>query len=162
MRFHGSAKTAPSGPYERKYGVRSNAEAYRNRWRGCRAVTRALAENEQHHVTELVVGGNEVGCGMNCHIFDQPCTEYNDLVTLLQLPGFSHLSLDIFTGYLEDEDWISYKSGLLHYALAKAKDLKYICLRTTTDISDGGPDQLEPEDLEEVDLSLSTIFPINQ
>jgi len=151
----------PSGPYERMYGVRSSAEAYRNRWRGYRAVTRALAEHEQHHVTEVVVGGNEVGCGMNCHIFDQPCAEYNDLVNLLQRPGFSHLSLDIFTGYLEHEDWISYKSGLLHDALAKAKDLKYISLRITTDIADGGPGQLQPDDLEEVDMSLSTIFPID-
>lgn len=150
------------GTYEREYGIRSNAEAYRNRWRGYRAVTRALAESEQHHVTELVVGGREVGCGMNCHLFDQPCAEYNDLITLLQRPGFSHLSLDIFTGYLEEENWISYKSGLLHDALAKAKDLKHICLRTTTDIADGEPGLLEPDELEQVDLSLSTIFPIDQ
>lgn len=152
----------PPGSYERMYGVRSSFEEYRNRWRGYRAVTRALAENEHHLVTELVVGDSEVGCGMNCHIFDQPCTEYNDLVTLLQRPGFSHLSLDIFTGFLEHEDWISYKSGFLHDALAKAKDLKYISLRTTTDIADGEPGQLHPEDVEKVDLSLSTIFPIHQ
>jgi hypothetical protein len=152
----------PFGPYQQMYGVNCNAEAYRGKWRGYRAATRALAEDEQHHVTELVVGGNEVGSGINCHIFDQPCVEYNDLVTLLQRPGFSHLSLDLFTGLLEHEDWVSYKSGLLHDALAEAKDLRHICIRTTTDIAEGGPGQLDPDDLEEMDLSLSTIFPIDQ
>ncbi|KAI1053807.1 hypothetical protein LB507_007487 [Fusarium sp. FIESC RH6] len=140
------------------YGV---AE-YRKRWRGYRAATRFLALDQDHHVTELVVGGNEVRTGINCHIFDQPSAAYNDLVNLLQRPGFSYLSLDLLTGSLYTETWSYYKSGLLHDALAKAKDLKHICLRTTTDPYSDAPYHYVVEDLQKVDFPLSTIFPIDQ
>ncbi|KAH7193883.1 uncharacterized protein B0J16DRAFT_381765 [Fusarium flagelliforme] len=149
----------PLDPYQMMYGFYCTAESYRSKWRGYRAATRALAEDYQHHVTELVVGGNEVGSGINCHIFDQPCVEYNDLVNLLQRPGFSHLSLDLFTGCLEHEDWVSYRSGLLRAALRKAKDLRYICIRTTTDMRH--LECLDFEDREEMGISLSTMFPMD-
>ncbi|CAG7563199.1 unnamed protein product [Fusarium equiseti] len=149
----------PFNPYQEMYGINCTAESYRSKWRGYRAATRALAEDKQHHVTELVVGGNEVGSGINCHIFDQPCVEYNDLVNLLQRPGFSHLSLDLFTGCLEHKDWVSYRSGLLRAALRKAKDLRYICIRTTTDMR--MLEHLDFEDREEMGIYLSTLFPMD-
>ncbi|KAJ4122791.1 hypothetical protein NW768_010236 [Fusarium equiseti] len=144
------------------YGLNCTAESYRNKWRGYRAATRALAEDGQHHVTELVVGGNDTGSGINCHIFDQACVEYNDLVNLLRRPGFSHLSLDLATGYLEHEEWISYKSGLLRHALAEAKDLESICIRTTTDTRNGTLNNFDLDSAEEMEFCLLTIFPIHE
>ncbi|RFN54514.1 hypothetical protein FIE12Z_1302 [Fusarium flagelliforme] len=158
-------RIGPAGPfetYQETYGINCTTEAYRNRWRGYRAVTRVLAKDEQHRVTELVVGGNEVGSGINCHIFDQPCVEYSDLVNLLQRPGFSYLCLDLLTENLENEDWVSYKSGLLHAALRKAKDLKHICIRASTGIRGGELESFYFEDMEGMYMPLSRIFPIDQ
>ncbi|KAF4969558.1 hypothetical protein FSARC_3241 [Fusarium sarcochroum] len=149
-------------PYQAMYGVGCDAEAYRAKWRGYRAVTRVLVEcGQDHHVTELIICGNEIGSGINCHIFDQPCVEYDDLVTLLKRPGFRRLDLDLFTGLLEHEDWVSYKSGLLYNALSQAKSLQHLCLRSTTGIADGWPQQLDPEEVEEFVFPLRTIFPID-
>uniref|UniRef100_A0A0D2YHN6 F-box domain-containing protein n=1 Tax=Fusarium oxysporum (strain Fo5176) TaxID=660025 RepID=A0A0D2YHN6_FUSOF len=90
------------------------------------------------------------------------CVEYDDLVTLLKRPGFRYLSLDLFTGLLEREDWESYKSGLLHDALAQAKDLEHICLRSTMEITGGSSEQLDGEEIENYVFPLRTIFPIDQ
>ncbi|WXC50668.1 hypothetical protein QX201_010349 [Fusarium graminearum] len=125
-------------------GVESTAEAYRDQWRGFRLVTRALSEYADHTISEFVIGGTEVQSGLNCRIFDQWSPEYGDLVTLLKRPGFRHLELHLFTAFLEDDDWHSLKTGLLRDAFAQAKDLEYLCLRTTTDISDVVPQCLIP------------------
>ncbi|KAM0190098.1 hypothetical protein ACHAPI_009610 [Fusarium lateritium] len=149
-------------PHQEMYGPDCTVEAYRAKWRGYRLVTRALAEHDDHHITELYIGGNEVGSGLNCRIFDQRCIEYDDLVTLLKRPGFRYLSLDLFTGLLEREDWESYKSGLLHDVLAQAKDLEHICLRSTMDITGGSSEQLDWEEIENYVFPLRTIFPVDQ
>ncbi|KNB18211.1 hypothetical protein FOXG_15832 [Fusarium oxysporum f. sp. lycopersici 4287] len=149
-------------PHQEMYGPDCTVEAYRAKWRGYRVVTRALAEHDDHHITELYIGGNEVRSGLNCRIFDQRCVEYDDLVTLLKRPGFRYLSLDLFTGLLEREDWESYKSGLLHDALAQAKDLEHICLRSTMEITGGSSEQLDGEEIENYVFPLRTIFPIDQ
>ncbi|EWY82850.1 hypothetical protein FOYG_14938 [Fusarium oxysporum NRRL 32931] len=145
--------------YQQVYGPGSTAEKYRNKWRGYRLVTQALVDCE-NKVTEFIVGGNEVKTGLNCRIFDQRCVEYDNLVTLLKQPGFQLLSLDLFTGALEDEDWVSYKSGFLRDALAQAKAIQHVRLRATTEIEDAFPQRLDPEDLEEYLFPLRTIFPI--
>ncbi|KAK2473351.1 hypothetical protein H9L39_15526 [Fusarium oxysporum f. sp. albedinis] len=75
-------------PYQEIYGAECTAEAYRAKWRGFRLVTRALVECEDHTITELIIGGNEIQSGLNCRIFDQRPTEYDDFVTLLKCPGF--------------------------------------------------------------------------
>ncbi|EXK79844.1 hypothetical protein FOQG_15596 [Fusarium oxysporum f. sp. raphani 54005] len=148
-------------PYQQTYGRECTAEAYRAKWRGYRMVMRGLVEYGNHKVTELKIGGNEIRSGLNCRIFDQRCVEYDDLVALLKRPGFRYLSLDLFTGLLEHWDWDSYKSGLLHDALAKAKDIQHISIRSTTDTAEGYPQQLQPDEIEENLVPLRTIFPID-
>ncbi|RGP76870.1 hypothetical protein FLONG3_4953 [Fusarium longipes] len=136
---------------------RCNPEEYRAKWRGFRVVTRALVEcGKDHNVTELMIGGTEIGTGVNCRVFDQRCQEYDDLVTLLQRPGFRRLDLDLFTGMNEHHNWVSYRSGLLRDALAQAKDLEHISLRTTTDIAG----QIDSDNFWEFSFPLRTIFPV--
>ncbi|KLO81981.1 uncharacterized protein LW93_13429 [Fusarium fujikuroi] len=151
-----------SNPHQEMYGPDCTVENYRAKWRGYRVVTRALVEHDDHSITELSIGGHEIGSGLNCRIFDQRCVEYDDLVTLLKRPGFRYLSLDLFTGVLEREDWESYKSGLLHDALAQAKDLEHMCLRSTMGITGGSSEQLDWKDIEKYAFPLGTIFPVDQ
>ncbi|KAH7193889.1 uncharacterized protein B0J16DRAFT_354442 [Fusarium flagelliforme] len=150
-------------PYQIIYGKECTAEEYRAKWRGFQLVTRALAEHEDHGITELVIGGHEIQSGLNARLFDQWSPEYGDLVTLLKRPGFRHLELHLFTGFvLEDHDCYSYRSGLLHDALAQAKDLEYLCLRASTYIENGVPELLTSEDEEDWYMCpLRTIFPIH-
>lgn len=145
------------------YGVGRSAEEYREKWRGFRVITQILAESgEDCNVTELIIGGNQIGTGVNCHIIDRQCPEYENLATLLKRPDFRYISLDLFTGLLEHEEWVSYRSGYLYDALAQAKDLEYICLRSSMGIADGGAQQLDYyDDLDEYFLPLRTIFPID-
>lgn len=147
-------------PYQEIYGAECTAEAYRANWRGFRLVTRALVECEDRTITELVIGGNEIQSGLNCRIFDQWSAEYDDFVALLKRPGFRYLGLHLFTGHLEDNDWVSYKTGLLHDALAQATDLEHFSLRTSMEVSHGAPQQLVP-DVEGHVFPMRTIFPID-
>ncbi|EXK35890.1 hypothetical protein FOMG_09087 [Fusarium oxysporum f. sp. melonis 26406] len=146
-------------PYQWFYGTHCTAEKYREKWRGYQLVSRALIECE-NQVTELRIKGHEIKSGLSCRIFDQPCTEYEDICTLLRRPGFRYLDLDLFTGLIEHDDWATYKTGLLHDALAQAKDIEHLCIRASTHIKDAFPQQLDPDDLERPVFSLRTIFPI--
>ncbi|PTD07818.1 hypothetical protein FCULG_00005333 [Fusarium culmorum] len=140
-------------------------DEYRSYWRGFSLVTRALAECEQdHHVTELTIGGRGIWTGVNCHVFDQKCQEYDDLVSLLQRPGFRRLDLDLNTFMIQrdDDGWKSYRSGLLGKALAQAKDLRHISLRTTTDTSDGTCLYIDPKDEFKKTFPLEMILPFDQ
>ncbi|KAJ4122797.1 hypothetical protein NW768_010242 [Fusarium equiseti] len=150
-------------PYQMIYGNECTADEYRAKWRGFQLVTRALAEYKDHGITELVIGGHEIQSGLNARLFDQWSPEYDDLVALLKRPGFRHLELDLFTGLLlEDHDSYSFKTGLLHDALAQAKELEYLCLRSSTYITNGVPELLTSEDEEDWDVcSLQSIFPVD-
>ncbi|KAJ4017898.1 hypothetical protein NW752_001807 [Fusarium irregulare] len=152
---------------QREYRARvyeCTPEEYRARWRGFRVVLRTLVENShEHNVTELTFGGAEIVTGMNCRLFDQPCREYADLVTVLKRPGFRRLALDLFTGMNEYHNWKSFRSGLMHKALSKAKDLRHITLHSTTYTING-----ETFNTPGVDglpnywpVPLQSVFPIN-
>ncbi|KAI1037827.1 hypothetical protein LB503_009531 [Fusarium chuoi] len=90
--------------YQWLYGTHCTAEKYKEKWRGYQLVSRALIECE-NRVTELKIGGHEIMSALNYRIFDQFCT-------LLSCPGFRYLDLHLFTGVIEREDWITYKTGL--------------------------------------------------
>ncbi|CAF3491773.1 unnamed protein product [Fusarium graminearum] len=140
-------------------------DEYISNWRGFSLVTRALVECEQdHHVIELIIGGREIWTGVNCHVFDQKCQEYDDLVSLLKQPGFHRLDLDLNTFMIQRDGvgWKSYRSGLLREALAQAKNLRYISLRTTTDTSDGKCWYIDPKDEFKKIFPLEIIFPFDQ
>ncbi|KAL4731191.1 hypothetical protein ACLX1H_000152 [Fusarium chlamydosporum] len=157
--------TIPVGDNECYWMYKCSPEEYRAKWRGFRVVLRALVECAQdHNVTEFRVGGNEVLTGINCRLFDQRSQEYDDLVTLLQRPGFRRVDLDLFTGFIENHNisWVSFRSGLLREALAQAKNLRHVTLRTTTDIAEGEAGQIYGGDLPEKTFPLRTIFPIDQ
>ena len=150
--------------YQQFYGDECTAEQYRAKWRGFQLVVRALAEYQDHSITELVIGGHEIQSGLNARIFDQWSPEYGDLVTLLKRPGFRHLELHLFTGFvLEDHECYSYKSGLLHDALTQAKDLEYLSLRASSYIENGVPELLTFEDEEDWCICpLRDVFPVDQ
>ncbi|KAF5649032.1 hypothetical protein F52700_852 [Fusarium sp. NRRL 52700] len=146
-------------PYQRFYGTHCTAEKYKEKWRGYQLVSRALLERD-NQVTELKIGGHEIKSGLSCRIFDQSCTEYDDLCTILSRPGFRYIDLALFADLIEQDDWASYKTGLLRDTLAQAKDLEHLTIRASTDIRDGYPQQLDIE--EELDwpvFSLRMIFP---
>ncbi|EXL98199.1 hypothetical protein FOIG_09753 [Fusarium odoratissimum NRRL 54006] len=147
-------------PYQWFYGAHCTAEKYREKWRGYQLVSRALIECE-NQVTELRIKGHEIKSGLSCRIFDQPCTEYEDICTLLRRPGFQYLDLDLFTGLIEHDDWATYKTGLLRDALAQAKDLQHLCVSASTDIEDAYCQQHDPDDLERPVFPLRTIFLID-
>ncbi|GKU07242.1 hypothetical protein FLAG1_10008 [Fusarium langsethiae] len=144
--------------YKELYGVKCTAEEYRNQWRGFWLVMRALKEYDGHSISELVVGGNEIRFGLNYRIFDQWSLEYSYLVALLKRPGFRHLDLHLFTGLLEEDDWLSFQNGLLHDALAQAKDLEYLSLRSDIEIFEGTWEGSVEEERGEKVLPLRSIF----
>ncbi|KAJ9415051.1 hypothetical protein QL093DRAFT_2593522 [Fusarium oxysporum] len=132
-------------PYQNTYGAECTAEAYRAKWCGFRLVTRALVECEDRTITELVIGVNKIQSGLNCRIFDQRSTEYDDFVAFLKRPGFRYLGLHLFTGLLEDNDW--YRTTLDIYTMLWPKQLTLSTfpLRTSMEVSHGAPQQLVPD-----------------
>ncbi|KAF5576831.1 hypothetical protein FPANT_10739 [Fusarium pseudoanthophilum] len=148
-------------PYQWFYGPHCTNEKYKEKWRGYQLVSRALVECE-NQVKELKIEGHEMSSGLNCHIFDQSCTEYDHFYTLLRRPGFRYLDLDLFTCMIEHEDWITYERRLLGDALARAKGMEHISIRASTEIEDGLCQQIDPEELDERPLfPLRAVFPID-
>ncbi|KAF5978573.1 hypothetical protein FCOIX_5838 [Fusarium coicis] len=147
-------------PYQWFYGSHCTNERYKEKWRGYQLVSRALVECE-NQVKELKIGGHEMSSGLNCRIFDQICTEYDHFYTLLSRPGFRYLGLDLFSGMIEHEDWITYERRLLRDALARAKGMEHISIRASTQIKDGECQQIDPEDLGRPLFPLRAVFPID-
>lgn len=142
----------------------STIKEYKNIWRGFRVVLRTLAETE-HNVSEFVMDMHHRSTGMNCHIFDQPCQEYQDFAALLLRPGFQRLDLALCTAFLELHEWYSFRSGLLRNALAAATDLEHVSISTNMDIdSCGVASQSYANDLtpEEEALPLPIVFPVEK
>ncbi|KAM3427389.1 hypothetical protein MY4824_009475 [Beauveria thailandica] len=137
-------------------------EEYKNIWRGFRVVLRTLAQSE-HSISEFVMAIHHRSTGMNCHIFDQPCQEYDDFVALVSKPGFRRLDLALCTGFQEAEEWCSFRSGLLRDALAAATDLEHFSISSNMDIDVYGftpqTEVLEDMDAESF-LPLLSVFPV--
>ncbi|KAI2725291.1 hypothetical protein CBS147326_6003 [Penicillium roqueforti] len=136
---------------------REATEDRKNQWRAFRNVVSVLAKNKLH-VPELVLAVNQLPTGLNCTIFDQPCEEYDNLLTILRSPGFCRLDLPLLVGGQEHEDWLSFRSGYLKHALSEAKNMKYFSLRTTVDTDairdiSGNPTHFIP---------LKTILPVEE
>lgn len=138
-------------------------EAEKDQWRGFRLILRTLAQHP-HSITEFVVDINKLLAGVNCRIFDEPNEEYDNLSALLQRPNFSRIDLALFTGGQEQENWWSFRSNLLHDALANAKDLQHVslsCGLTRIDPSVKKRRQSDSDGMEHF-TPLRTIFPTNQ
>lgn len=98
----------------------------RYQWRGFMIVIRTLAR-QAHHISELLIDENRLPTGLNSTMFNYALDDYDDLKTLIQQPGFSRLDLAVIV----DDDWSPFRSGLFHDALAEARDLQHLDLRTT-------------------------------
>lgn len=70
-------------------------EKKRGRWRGFCAVVRELASQHEHSVTEFCININYLNTGVNFRIFEEPSEDYENLVRLLQRPGFSRIDLGL-------------------------------------------------------------------
>lgn len=123
-------------PWVAGHGFTSHeAELEKMKWRGFCIVTNTLAQHIQNNnipdfgIPEFGVDVHQLHTGINCHIFDQECEEYNDLVTILNQPGFRRLDLVLMVRDAED-DWQCFRSGLLRNALAKSPCLEHISLST--------------------------------
>ncbi|KAL6399660.1 F-box domain, cyclin-like [Ilyonectria robusta] len=138
-------------------------EEMKNQWRGFRVITRILAQEPHHNISEFVVNVHRLNTGLNCHIFDQPNEEHDNFVKILQRPGFRHLHLSLLVGGLEDQGWSSYRNGYLQLALAEAKDLEHMSLHTNVCRDPGGRriDRLSGGPIEDF-IPLRTIFPIDK
>lgn len=124
-------------------------ETERAKWRGFSIVMRELARHIQASkicsVPEFVIDVDELETGLSCRVFDKPCEEYDNLVTILQQPGFGRLDLALLADgqyygsddwrreeYLqqrEPEGWSSFRSGYLKRAFESVEDPYHISLR---------------------------------
>lgn len=70
-----------------------------------------------------------------CTVFDEPCEEYDHIVTVLQTPGFRRLDLSLLVGGEAEEQleacWRSLLNGRLRRALGEAKEMEVFRLHTT-------------------------------
>ncbi|CRG88260.1 hypothetical protein PISL3812_05288 [Talaromyces islandicus] len=138
------------------------ADTVMDPWRGFRAVTRVLAELRDHRITELVLDTGGLVCGVSCRIFESPCREYEDLVSLIQRPGFRRLDLALIVGDDAHRDWASFRSGNLSQMLASAEGLEHVTLSTTVE-SDPAVDSEEGGNGHMRNLiPLKSIFPIDK
>ncbi|KAK1767593.1 hypothetical protein QBC33DRAFT_559077 [Phialemonium atrogriseum] len=137
-------------------------ETEKSKWRGFCIVTRKL-EKQNHHISELILDVNQLNTGLNCHVFDQPCEEYDNLVVLLRRPGFHRIDFALLADGQEWEDWSSFLSGYLKLALGEAKDLQHVSLRTQVDVNQFYEATLSgTSESTENFIPLRTIFPIDR
>lgn len=63
-------------------------------------------------------------------MFDQPCDEYNDFITMLRKPGFRRIDLAFLVDGQSYRSWKAFCNGQLRSALALATDLEHVSLCT--------------------------------
>jgi hypothetical protein len=131
-------------------------------WRGFRAVTRVLADVRDHRITELVLDTGSLVCGVSCRIFEGPCREYEDLVSLLRRPGFRRVDLALIVGGEAYEDWPSFRSGNLSQMLASAESLEHVALSTTVECDPAADSEQGGNGHMRNLIPVKSIFPVNK
>ncbi|KAH6967923.1 hypothetical protein BKA56DRAFT_597395 [Ilyonectria sp. MPI-CAGE-AT-0026] len=101
----------------------------KNKWRGFCIITQTLAR-EKHNISEFVVDVSLLNTGLNIYMFDKPCDEYNDFVTMLRKPGFRRIDLAFLVDRRDFHSWDAFANGRLRSALALATDLDHVSLST--------------------------------
>ncbi|EEU44467.1 uncharacterized protein NECHADRAFT_48560 [Fusarium vanettenii 77-13-4] len=135
-------------------------EKEKDQWRGFRIATRILAEEQHHHVSELIFDNHKITTGINHFAFHPPSEEYHNFCTILKRPGFRRVEVSLLVGYLMDEEadgWDTYRNGDLYKALAGAPDLEHVGLQSDYEehgYHTGGS-------MEEF-VSLFSVFPIDR
>ncbi|KAH7127777.1 hypothetical protein B0J13DRAFT_453611 [Dactylonectria estremocensis] len=135
-------------------------EVDKNKWRGFRIITWMLARNN-HAVSEFVVDVSLLGTGLNAHLFDQKCDEYNDLVTVLLKPSFRRIDLALMVEGQDQVGWPAFRNGNLKTALGLATDLEHASLRTDVPYEMDCEDWQEDADDEHF-IPLRTVFPVEK
>ncbi|KAK6598060.1 hypothetical protein H4I96_09012 [Botrytis cinerea] len=125
-----------SGPLEIYILPPWNDKTAKKQWRGFCIITNVLAGRNDHHISELIIDVRELETGLSCRIFDEPCEEYNNLVHLIQQPGFRRIDLALLAD--------------------GTPDLEHVSLRIAADYG-----QIYP-DFEQNRIPLQTIFPIDR
>ncbi|KAI0531907.1 hypothetical protein GGR58DRAFT_507965 [Xylaria digitata] len=118
----------------------------------------SIVKKSHHHARgtrAVVIDAHTPYTGLNCCIFDEPCEEYNNLVAIIQQPGFTRLQLDFAVDEQEHHGWPSFRSGLLCRALSKAVDLEDFRFGTNVEEDTG-------EGLMENHIPLLSIFPTDK
>lgn len=107
-------------------------ERHKEKWRAFRIVTRALA-HQKSNVVELILEARQLYTGINCTIFDEPCEEHENLLTILTKPGFRRLDLSLmFGGRGSDaENWKTFRDGRLRETLSVMEDLEEFSFYTS-------------------------------
>lgn len=118
---------------DQPYYVR-NWNEDKTKWRGFSVVVRELANTQKDHgVTELVLDAHYLNTGLNCHVFDGSNEDYDNLVKVLQRPGFSRIDLALLAEGQQYQGWPSFRNGYLKNALAEATDLQHFSLQSQID-----------------------------
>ncbi|KAM0174026.1 hypothetical protein ACHAPF_006368 [Botrytis cinerea] len=145
-----------SGPLEIYILPPWNDKTAKKQWRGFCIITNVLAGRNDHHILELIIDVRELETGLSCRIFDEPCEEYNNLVHLIQQPGFRRIDLALLADGQYYDDWSSFRSGHLKRMFEAAPDLEHVSLRIAADYG-----QIYP-DFEQNRIPLQTIFPVDR
>lgn len=100
-------------------------------WRGFCVISNELVKTP-NRVSEFIVDAHILQLtGLSCRIFDQRCEEYDNIVSLLQTPGFSRIDLTLLADgqWSREQEWSSFRSGLLKSALSASPDLRHFNLQ---------------------------------
>lgn len=74
-----------------------------------------------HNVSEFIIDTHVFRMtGLNCRIFDRPCEDYDNFVSLIRRPKLTRLDLVLFADGHWNHEWSSFRSGLLKSALSAA------------------------------------------
>ncbi|KAL7894265.1 hypothetical protein HDV63DRAFT_159318 [Trichoderma sp. SZMC 28014] len=108
------------------------------KWRGFCIVTRELANlSEQATIPKLVLDAHHLHTGLNAHIFEERSDEYDNLVKVIERPGFTRLDLDLLCEQQTVRGWPCLRNGMLKRALSAVKDPHSFSLRTVTNFVEG-------------------------
>ncbi|KAF4336894.1 bacteriodes thetaiotaomicron symbiotic chitinase, partial [Fusarium beomiforme] len=136
----------------------------KDKWRGYCLVGHTIAREANklgNKLVEFVIDSNHLHTGISCRVFDnEDNDEYKDIVTILEQPGFANLDLSLYCAGQSDENWSSFRSGLLRRALSRAVDLQRMSLRTNIMVPWEILEQPE-SDGEEHFIPLRNIFPVD-
>ncbi|CAI6089336.1 unnamed protein product [Clonostachys chloroleuca] len=135
-------------------------EKEKNRWRGYRIILWTLAR-VNHRITDFVVDVGLLNTGLNAHMFDQPCPEQEDLVTVLLKPGFRRLDLAVILSGQTELGFPAFRNRQLYEALSQASDLEHISLRTNMTYDLEFDDWMD-HDEEQPFIPLLDIFPVER
>ncbi|RYC84616.1 hypothetical protein BFJ63_vAg12546 [Fusarium oxysporum f. sp. narcissi] len=101
----------------------------------------ALANMDQHRISELVLDNHYLPTGINPFIFTSCDDDYNKLCKIVEKPGFNRFVLSLITGWIRDdgeyEDWGFYRNGSIRKFLAKASDLEEMVFKIDYNLGDG-------------------------